>query len=272
MPDTNWAESLRDLRREGDSDRFVAQPGAGRQFRLFGGLVLAHALSAAAETVDEPMLPQSLHAYFVRAGAPGKPIDLDVVRVRDGRAFSTRRVTASQDGKSILEMMGSFHVPESGEDWHPPAPRSPGPDDAPSIEPLLGTEWFELRSAGESATFTGPPYWVRVRHPVPDDPITRACVLAYMSDMGLMAISRPAAFTMDLTSEPSSESQRPLARNAASLDHAVWFHRPFDPNAWNRYEGTKLNSNDARGLASGAFYDTDGTLVASTAQEALWRL
>jgi acyl-CoA thioesterase II len=276
MPETNWADSLRDLRRDGD--RFVAEPQSGRQFRLFGGLVLAYALHAAAETVPDPLLPQSLHAYFVRAGAPGKPIDLDVVQVRDGRAFSTRRVTASQEGKVILEMMGSFHVPETGEDWHPPAPRRPGPDEALPVQPLAGVEWFEIRAAGETTTFAGPPYWLRVRQPVSDDPVTQACVLTYISDMGLMAAARPAAFTMDVNAAAaeaaakSPEERRPLERNAASLDHAIWFHRPFDPHAWHRYEATKLNGNDARGLAQGAFYDTDGTLVASTAQEALWRV
>jgi acyl-CoA thioesterase II len=132
---------------------------------------------------------------------------------------------------------------------------------------------FEMRTMSEATMFAGPPYWIRVVERVDDDPITQACVLTYLSDMGLMAAARPSDMTVRAEMlDMSPEEQRPLMRNAASLDHAVWFHRPFDPNAWHRYEATKLNSNDATGLVHGALYDTDGTLVATTAQEALWRI
>lgn len=272
MSELGWAAGLRDLSRDGDT--FVAQPGASDFGRLFGGLVLANGLAAAAETVSDDMLPQSLHGYFISAGQPGVPIQLDVARLRDGRAFANRRVTASQDGKVILEMLTSFHVAEAGEDWHPPAPQRPDPDAAQLVSRVPEMSGiFEMRTMSEATMFAGPPYWIRVVERVDDDPITRACVLTYLSDMGLMAAARPSDMTVRAEMlEMSPEERRPLMRNAASLDHAVWFHRPFDPNAWHRYEADKLNSNDATGLVHGALYDVDGVLVATTAQEALWRI
>jgi acyl-CoA thioesterase II len=272
MSERGWAAGLRNLSRDGDT--FTAQPGESDFGRLFGGLVLANGLAAAAETVAAEMLPQSLHGYFISAGQPGIPIQLDVARLRDGRAFANRRVTASQDGKVILEMLVSFHVEEQGEDWHPPAPPRAQPDDAqPVVRPPEMQGVFEMRTMSEATMFAGPPYWIRVVEPVADDPITQACVLTYLSDMGLMAAARPRDMTVrPEMMEMSPEEQRPLMRNAASLDHAVWFHRPYDPNAWHRYEANKLNSNDATGLVQGALYDADGVLVATTAQEALWRI
>ncbi|HUR78961.1 MAG TPA: acyl-CoA thioesterase domain-containing protein [Acidimicrobiales bacterium] len=269
MTDLSWAAALRDLAANGDS--FVAQPIESEFGRLFGGLVLAYGLAAAAATVDATKLPQSLHGYFVRGGQPGVAIDLDVNRLRDGRAFSTRRVTASQGGAVILEMLASFHVAEAGEDWHPPAPPRPGPHDSVPVPRMPEmSEHFEMRMIGEATMFSGPPYWIRVIEEVDDDPVTRACVLTFLSDMGLMAAARPSGLTIDAERPP--EDQRPLMRNAASLDHSLWFHRPFDPNAWHRFEATKRNGNDARGLVTGSIYDADGTLVASVAQEALWRV
>jgi acyl-CoA thioesterase-2 len=266
---SNWASSLRQIHVVGDGDQFVAEPNAGGG-RLFGGLVLAYTLAAAAETVETRFLPQSLHAYFVRGGTPGVPITLDVTRVRDGRAFATRRVTAAQEGRAILEMLGSFHIAETGEDWHPAPPNRDEPTDAQPVERPRELDVFDLRAVGRRPAFGGPPYWVRVRETVADDPITRACVLAYMSDIGLMAAARPDGFRLDFSA--SEEERRARARNAASLDHAIWFHRPFDPNAWNRYEAIKLNSNGALGLVIGSFYDANGSLIASTSQEALWRV
>lgn len=271
MSEHGWAAGLRNLSRDGDT--FTAQPGESDFGRLFGGLVLANGLAAAAETVAAEMLPQSLHGYFISAGQPGIPIQLDVARLRDGRAFANRRVTASQDGKVILEMLASFHVEEHGEDWHPPAPPRAAPDDAqPVVRPPEMQGVFEMRTVSEATMFAGPPYWIRVVEPVADDPITEACVLTYLSDMGLMAAARPSDMTVrPEMMEMSPEEQRPLMRNAASLDHAVWFHRPTRADGWLFYDLHALINSGGRSTVRGELYTSDGKLVLSLAQELLIR-
>jgi acyl-CoA thioesterase-2 len=257
----SWIAAL--LRFDRNGDTFVARRPAAPGDRLFGGLVAAQALAAACATVDDEKLPQSLHAYFVRGGEPGVDIELVVERTRDGRSFDTRRVTASQGELVIFEMLASFHRPESGADLHPPAPsRCELDDTAPVLVPGELQQRFEIRAPGtKTAMFSGPPYWIRSVEPVEDDPISQACALAYMSDIALMAAARP----------PGTPLMAGIAM-AASLDHSIWFHRPFRPDRWHRYEAGSLNNNDARGLALGAFYDADDTLVATMAQEALWRV
>ena len=123
------------------------------------------------------------------------------------------------------------------------------------------SERFEIRSPNAAGgMFVGPPYWIRSRKPVADDPVTRACALAYMSDIALMAAARPPGTAFDLSTG-----------FAASLDHSVWFHRPFDPERWHHYQAGPVNGVDARGLAIGGLYDEAGSLIATMAQEALWR-
>jgi acyl-CoA thioesterase len=254
-----WISDLLRLTRDGD--RFVAERTNDPFGRLFGGRIAAQALAAAGATVSADKLPQSLHAYFVRGGRPGVDVELDVDRTRDGRSFDTRRVTASQDGVVILEMLASFHRPEPAGDRHPPAQATLALADAVAapMPPGVGTP-FEIRAAPRSGMMWGLPYWFRTREPVPADPLTRACALTFVSDMGLMAAARPPDVSF-----PSGPGK------AASLDHALWFHRPFHPEQWHCYEGNALNGNDSRGLATGAIYDAAGTLVASVVQEALWR-
>jgi acyl-CoA thioesterase len=234
--------------------------------RLFGGLIAAQALAAAGATIAEDKLPQSLHAYFVRSGQPGVDVELEVERTRDGRSFDTRRITASQAGAVILEMVASFHQPEPGTDWHPAAPPTVDLEDTADLPALTElADRFEIRTPVPGGAgfggFTKPPYWIRTRQAVEDDPVTRDCTLTFMSDIGLMAAARPPATPPVFG--PGI---------AASLDHSIWFHRPFDPERWHCYQANALNSNDARGLALGTFYDEQGTLVATIAQEALWRL
>lgn len=252
------------LQFERDGDVFVApQPPHGPGDRLFGGLIGAQALAAAGATVEADKHPQSLHLYFVRGGEYDVDVELRVVRTRDGRSFDTRQVTAVQRGKTILEMIASFHRPEEGADWHPSNP--PGVEFADAVikEPDLGfARRFEIRSIpGDDSPFALPPFWIRTREPIEDDPLIRACTLTFMSDFGPVPVARPPGTPLSAH-----------AGFAASLDHAVWFHRPFVPENWHRYEVKSLNNSDSRGLVIGSMYDQAGALVASTSQEALWRI
>jgi acyl-CoA thioesterase II len=261
MTRPSWIARLLDFRRDGDT--FIApQPAAGPNARLFGGLIAAQALGAAGATVEPDKRPQSLHLYFVRPGQYGVDVELDVVRTRDGRSFDTRQVTAVQNGKTILEMIASFHRPEQGADWHPSTPPGIAFDEAVPKEPDLGfTGLFEFRvRPTDDSPFVVPPFWIRSKHHIEDDPLVQACALTFMSDFGPVPVARPPGV-------PGGVADG----YAASLDHAVWFHRPFVPHDWHRYEVTSLNNSDARGLVVGSMYDWSGALVASTTQEALWR-
>ena len=258
----SWIARLLDFERRGDL--FIAhnvRRGSGD--RLFGGLIGAQALAAAGATVDPEKLPQSLHLYFVRGGEYNVDVELEVERTRDGRSFDTRRVTAVQHGKTILEMIASFHRPEPAADWQ--APRAPVLDfdtAVPKDVDLGFAGRFDIRvTPGDDSMFAVPPFWIRTRDAVEDDALTRACMLTFMSDFGPVPVARPPG------ASPDEESGF-----AASLDHAVWFHRPFTPDAWHLYDVRPLNTADSRGLVVGSLYDRSGALVASTTQEALWRL
>jgi acyl-CoA thioesterase len=258
----SWIARLLDFER-GDGDVFVApQPKAGPGSRLFGGLIAAQSLAAAGATVEPDKHPQSLHLYFVRGGQYGVDVELNVVRTRDGRSFDTRQVTAVQNGKTILEMIASFHRPEQGADWHPTSPPGVEFDAAILKTPDLGFAGrFEIRTTpGDDSPFAVPPFWIRTRDRIEDSPLVRACALTFMSDFGPVPVARPP------DAPPGFD-----VGYAASLDHAVWFHRPFVPHDWHRYEVTSLNNSDSRGLVVGSMYDRSGSLVASTTQEALWR-
>lgn len=258
----SWIADLTALRRAGSQDGFLADGSPAPHGRLFGGLVAAQALAAACRTVEPSKHPQSFHLYFVRPGQPNVAVTYDVERTRDGRSFDTRRITARQADTVILEMLASFHRPEPGADQHPPAPPMVELADTAEVSGMPGLDGkFEIRVPRARPEFQGPPYWIRSREPVEPDVVSQACALAYMSDIALMAAARPPG--------------TPLAFegvSAASLDHAVWLHRPFHPERWHRYQAASVNNSDARGLAFGGFYDERGTLVANLAQEALWRL
>ena len=259
----SWIAELTEFAR-GREDVFTApNPASGPEPRLFGGLIAAQALAAAGRTVEADKLPQSVHLYFVRGGEYGVDVDLEVERTRDGRSFDTRRVTAIQHGKTILEMIASFHRPESGPDLHPPVVPAIDLADAVPKEPDLAfAEHFELRTRPEDTSlFAVPPFWIRARDVIEPDPLLRACTLTYLSDFGPVPVARPPGI------DPGSGTAY-----AASLDHAIWFHRPFVPDQWHLYDVRPVNFSDARGLVVGALYDAEGALVASTAQEALWRM
>jgi acyl-CoA thioesterase II len=261
VDERSWIAHLLDFGRDGDV--FVApNPASGPSKRLFGGLIAAQSLAAAGATVEPEKLPQSLHLYFVRGSEYGVDVELQVERTRDGRSFDTRRVTAIQHGKTILEMIASFHHPEPGADWQPPAvPAIEFDDSVPKIAGLEFAERFDIRTtAGDESVFAVPPFWIRTRDLIEDDPLIRACTLTFMSDFGPVPVARPPGTSLNAE-----------GAYAASLDHAVWFHRPFRPDQWHRYEVRSLNNSDARGLVVGSLYDGSGALVASTSQEALWR-
>lgn len=258
----SWVSRL--LQFDRDDDTFVVtNPERGPESRLFGGLIAAQALSAAGQTVDEDKRPQSLHLYFVRGGRYDADIELGVERTRTGRSFDTRRVTARQRDEVILEMIASFHRPEPGADWHPRAEPTVAFEDATPKQPVLDfADRFEIRTTpGDSSPFAVPPYWIRARDPIGDDPLTCACTCVFISDLGPVPAARPPGTALEGG-----------AGFTTSLDHSVWFHRPFRPNEWHRYDVVSVNNSDSRGLAVGSLYDAAGALIASTTQEALWRV
>ncbi len=260
--DPSWLARLLEFQRDGDTF-VVPQPPGGPGPRLFGGLIAAQALAAAGSTVDPDKRPQSLHLYFVRGGRYGQDVEMRVERTRDGGSFDTRRVTASQWGVVILEMIASFHRAEPGADEHPSPPATVSFDDSiPKTPDIEFAARFDIRTRpDDTSAFAVPPFWIRTRDRIEDDPLIRACALTFMSDFGPVPVARPAGVPL-----------RPNVGFAASLDHSVWFHRPFRPDRWHRYEVHSLNNSDSRGLVAGAMYDPAGALIASTAQEALWRV
>jgi acyl-CoA thioesterase-2 len=254
--------------------------------RVYGGQVLAQALMAAARTVDPGRAPHSLHAYFLRPGDISVPIVYDVDRVRDGHSFSTRRVVARQHSRTIFHLSASFQVPEPGLDHQDEMPTDlPDPEDCPSLGTVLGgrpglqinwdEEWaaLELRHVADSSGASGwsqPGHpavnraWLRVAGTMPDDPLLHACVLAYASDHTLLRVSL------------TPHGRDPRLREAvdmhmASLDHAMWFHRPFRADEWLLYDQVSPSASGARGLALGRLFTRDGRLVATVAQEGLIR-
>jgi len=253
---------LIDLYEDG-TDCFVADSPAQLAMRLFGGQVAAQALRAGCLTVPAGRWPHSLHAYFIRPGRPDVPVRLSVARSRDGRSFSTRLITATQHGQVILIMMASFSQYEEGPDWQPPArPEVPGPEELPAAAEMLS--WFsamasfEIRPVARGPAATLHPCWIRLAEPLPEDPSAQACALTFMSDIGMVRGAR-APGTM----------HRPLS--GASLDHAVWLHRPALGTDWLLLSAMPACNVGGRGLARGTLHAQDGTLVASVSQEAILR-
>jgi acyl-CoA thioesterase-2 len=259
------------------------QPGEERQ-RVFGGQVAGQALMAAGRTVPHGQV-HSLHAYFLRPGDPTIPILYQVDRIRDGRSFTTRRVVAIQHGEAIFNMSASFHDDETGLDHQIAMPDVAAPEDLPSLqellEPLRGqredlAQWFFLphpieqryvdRSLPwEQPTEAGDPrqqIWIRADGALPDDPLLHACIAAYASDMSLFdTILRSHTVDWD-----------PANFMGASLDHCMWFHRPFRADEWMLYDMDSPSAFGGRGLARGFLFSRDGTLVVSMVQEGLMRL
>jgi acyl-CoA thioesterase-2 len=286
------AQSIEDLLdvidlEEIDVDLYRGRSPATSLQRVFGGQVACQALVAAGRTVDPDRAVHSLHAYFLRPGDPSVPIVYPVERVRDGRSFTTRRVVAQQRGRPIFFMSASFQAAEPGLEHQDPMPQVPGPDQLRSITELQddlaeqgprvnGRDWgdalrlfgaIELRPVeswpgdGEATHSAHSRAWLRVGGRLPDDPLVHVCALVYLSDLTLLS----AALV------PHQRSPFDGSIMMASLDHAMWFHRPFRADRWLLYDQISPSSGGARGLAAGRFFDEAGALVASVMQEGLIR-
>lgn len=234
--------------------------------RLYGGQVVAQALRAAASTVDPSRPAHSLHSYFIRPGTPAEPIRYEVERLRDGRSFSTRQVVARQSGGAILNISVSFHVVEAEADVQVvslPAGLPP-PDDPSLVEHSWGAmlQRRGMRLEGRADRYG---YWIRLDAPIGGDAFARQCALAFVSDA---APSRAAR-------SPHPDAVGDLSDRGrfqgASLDHAVWFHRPTDASEWHWFDMTSHGLSGARGLVTGDVIRVDGVHVASIAQEVLLR-
>jgi len=266
---------------------------AGAPLRAFGGQVAAQALVAAGRTVAPGRLVHSLHGYFMRPGDPRRPLVYEVERLRDGRSYATRRVTAIQRGEAVFTLSASFKTPEDGPERQRAVPLLPDPDLLPdpyadwadagsdSAGSGSGDYWTTTgrltldmrtvprgsaplpdRQAGVEEQFV----WLKSASPLPgDDPLLHVCALAYLSDLTLASTS---AMHLQL---PRAERKGPSTISLASLDHAMWFHRPFRADEWLLFAQRSPSAGDGRGLAQGEFYTRDGRLVASVVQEALVR-
>lgn len=248
-------------------DRWVAPTPREGPARLYGGQVAAQALGAACKTVPADRPPHSLHGYFIRPGRPDTALELVVERTRDGRSFSTRHVTAVQDGKAIFNLIASFHGLEPGVDWQLAAPdvRPAGraePGARAPVQRRFGPLGLLDRRPVDPAEAENPwpphPCWVRLAEPITSGPAEQACALTFVSDLGVVGSARAP-----------DDRRRPAS--LASLDHAVWFHRPFDISQWHLFTVDPVSNYGARGLARGSIHASDGRLVASIAQEALIR-
>ena len=229
--------------------------------RIYGGQIVAQALRAACLTVDAGRRPHSLHAYFIRPGDERQPVLFEVDRVRDGRSFATRQVVAYQAGGAILNLIASFQEDEEGEDTsavHPPADAGVPEDLAVETTDLF----FEHRIVRYSRT--PEPHaitWMRVTEELGDDAVVHACALAYLSDEHPLGVAVL----------PHSQAGRWDDLMSASLDHAVWFHRPVRVDDWLCFDLRGHGVANARGLAVARVFDRTGTHVATVAQEGLVR-
>ena len=264
---------------------FRGRSPQSRWQRVFGGQVIGQALVAACRTVEDVTArpPHSLHAYFLLGGDPKVPIIYEVDRIRDGKSFTTRNVKAIQHGHAIFSMSVSFHLSEPGLNHQVKMPEVPKPDELPSDEelkdriyPLLpepARRYYERerpiefrpvefsRYLGEKSENGRFDIWIRATGRLPDEPAIHQCVLAYASDMMLL----------DAALIPHGRSVFSEDIMAASLDHALWFHRPFRADEWLLYAQDSPSLADSRGFSRGLIFASDGTLVASVAQEGLLR-
>ena len=269
---------------ESVADVFVADSQKQPHGRVFGGQVLAQAVMAAGRTVagvghDAALPIHSLHGYFVRPGDDSHPIRFAVDQIRDGRSFSTRRVQAIQYGHPILSMIASFQEPAGGLEHQESMPAAPDPEFLPSEDVVdldgvvprgyLRARPVDLRHVEGPINVTPgrqlaarQSVWLRTIGPLPDDPLLHAAVLAYASDYAILepVIRRHGIAWADPRLRP------------ASLDHAMWFHRPARADEWILYTQTSPTAQGGRGLALGRMFAADGRLIASAAQEGMLRI
>ncbi len=267
-----------------EHDYFRGQSASYGAPRVFGGQVLAQAVIAAGRTAPEDRTCHSLHAYFILPGDVKAPILYHVDRLRDGGSFATRRVTAIQHGRPIFNAALSFHRGEPGLDHADPAPEAPEPDSVTSEleiarsladriparfrDTLTSERAIDYRPVNPvnpfapEATEAKLEVWLRVSGELPDDPLIHQAILAYASDYGLLGTAL----------RPHARSVFDPGIMAASLDHAMWFHRPFRADAWLLYAMDGPSASGGRAFTRGAVHDREGSMVASVAQEGLVRL
>lgn len=249
--------------------------------RVFGGQVAGQSLVAASRTVDEhERYVHSLHAYFLRPGDPFAPILYQVDRIRDGRSFTTRRVVAIQHGEVIFNLQASFHTAEPGLDWQIPMRSDvPSPESLPDFKTRMEPykeqmgEWYERPRPIDMRYVDGDPMsrighpttsqqvWLRADGTLPNDPVLQACIVTYASDMTLL----------DTTLLPHGLGWSDGNVQMASLDHAMWFHRPFRADDWLLYDQRPISNSGSRGLAGGSIYTASGDLAVTVVQEGLIR-
>ena len=280
---------LADLQRQFELERLEVNLFRGQSRdtgspQVFGGQVLGQALKAASATIEDGRICHSLHAYFLRRGDFNKPIVYSVDRSRDGGSFSARRVLAIQDGEQIFLCSASFQEPEPGLEYQASMPKVPPPEDLqPFAKPPAAVleklpeklrRWLEIERPFEFrpvqqynplAPVACEPVrqiWMRAVDKLPDDDALHRCLIAYISDYWLL----------DTTTMPHGSSFLRGNLIMASIDHAIWFHRPGRVDDWLLYSLDSPSSSGARGFARGSLYSRSGVLVASTAQEGLIRL
>ncbi len=274
---TRQLVSLLDLEQL-DTDLFRGkQPDTVRQ-RVYGGQVAAQALIAGTRSVGPEFHVHSLHSYFLLPGDYNVPIIYDVERIRDGKSFATRRVLARQHGRPIYYQSINFQVLEEGLDHQDVMPEVKAPEEGMNLVDLmqergsddgLGKEWaaLDVRWLGSSRYGLDPDplhparaqVWIRIDGRLSDDPIEHLAAFTYASDVSLLGATL-AAHDVD-----------PTEVQMASLDHTIWFHRPFRADEWWLYDQWSPSAGGARGLSLGRVFTQDGTLVATTAQEGLIR-
>jgi acyl-CoA thioesterase-2 len=273
---------------ESDDNIFIGRSQPMPHGRVFGGQVLAQAVVAAGRTVEDladaaerPRRIHSLHGYFLRAGDSNHPLRFVVRRLRDGHSFSARQVHAIQYGKPILSMTASFQTGAGGLDHQDPMPASPDPEglrtvaqEFAEVKDTAASFWsqakaIDLRHA-EGAIYIRPrrppsarqSVWLRATGRMPDDPLVHAAVLAYCSDYSLLepVLRRHGLAWSD------------ARLRVASLDHAMWFHRPGRVDDWTLYTQSSPSASGGRGLAAGRMFTSDGVLIATVAQEGMVRV
>ena len=275
--------SLMDLRALGEDDRgqdlFEGDSQHQPHGRVFGGQVLGQTLVAASRTVQRDRRVHSMHGYFLRPGDSTEPIQFAVERLRDGRSFTARRVHALQFGKPILSMIASFQDEDGGFDHADEMPDVPGPDELPTAADLMGhidhpaTQYwsygrpFDLRHVQKPIYLEPDPepsarqaVWMKAPAPLPDDELLHRAVLGYVSDYTLL----------ESVLRRHSQSWK-VGVKMASLDHAMWWHRPVRVDEWLLYVQSSPSAQGGRGLGIGRIFSQDGRLVASVAQEGMIR-
>src|SRR5579872_2037581 len=228
--------------------------------RIFGGLVIAQALLAAYATVENSLC-HSIHCYFLRPGDPTIPILYEVDRARDGRSFTSRRVTAIQHGEQIFNLAGSFQHPEAGLEHQDPMPDVPAPEALADESDLRRKLVARLPPLVRQMAERPRPIEMRAAEPIGDDPVFNQAVLAYASDMSFLSTSM----------RPHGMNWQTGGLTTASIDHAMWFHRPSNFNDWHLFAQKSPSASGSRGFNIGEIYSQDGRLIASAAQEGLMR-